>query len=98
MNGFSAIDINASGMSAEALRMEVAANNIANANTTITQSGGPFRRMEVIVAAASEDAPNGVQIVGVEPDETPFDYEPLAGERDRYANRNKQTLVVFDIV
>ena len=34
---FSAADISASGMSAERLRMEVVANNIANANST--QSG-----------------------------------------------------------
>lgn len=39
--------ISASGMTAERLRMDVVANNLANVNTTRTPSGGPFRRQEV---------------------------------------------------
>jgi len=41
---FAAGSISASGMAAERLRMEVIANNIANAQTTRTPNGGPFRR------------------------------------------------------
>lgn len=39
--------ISASGMTAERLRMDVVANNLANVNTTRTPGGGPFRRQEV---------------------------------------------------
>ncbi len=43
----------ASGMTAERLRMDVVANNLANVNTTRTPGGGPFRRQEVALAPAS---------------------------------------------
>ena len=48
---FSSTNISASGLSAERFRMEVVANNIANASSTRTASGGPFRRQEVVFAA-----------------------------------------------
>ena len=45
--------ISASGMTAERLRMDVVANNLANVNTTRTPGGGPFRREQVAMAPAS---------------------------------------------
>jgi flagellar basal-body rod protein FlgC len=48
---FSALDVSGSGCAAERLRMEVVANNIANAFSTRTPEGGPFRRKEVVFAA-----------------------------------------------
>ena len=42
----------ASGMTAERLRMDVVANNLANVNTTRTPGGGPFRRQQVTFAPA----------------------------------------------
>jgi flagellar basal-body rod protein FlgC len=56
MNLFSGADISASGMSAERLRMEVVANNIANANSTQSADGGPYRRQQVMFSAALDDA------------------------------------------
>lgn len=50
-NTFSAISISATGLRAERIRMNVVADNIANANTTRTPEGGPFRRKEVIFAS-----------------------------------------------
>jgi flagellar basal-body rod protein FlgC len=44
--------ISASGMTAERLRMDVVANNLANVNTTRTPGGGPFRRQQVTFAPA----------------------------------------------
>ncbi|HEX5273000.1 MAG TPA: flagellar basal body rod protein FlgC, partial [Gemmataceae bacterium] len=41
--------------SAERLRMEVVANNIANAFATRTPRGGPFRRQDVVFAAVYDD-------------------------------------------
>ena len=41
---FSGMNINASGMSAQRLRMDVISENLANANTTRTKEGGPYIR------------------------------------------------------
>jgi len=49
-------DISASGLSAERLRMETIANNIANANTTRGKDGLPFRRKEVVFSTVYNDS------------------------------------------
>jgi flagellar basal-body rod protein FlgC len=49
MGIFSSINIAASGLTAERLRSDVIADNMANANTTRTAEGGPFRRSRVIM-------------------------------------------------
>ncbi|MDR0623642.1 MAG: flagellar basal body rod protein FlgC [Treponema sp.] len=49
MGIFNSINIAATGMSAERLRSDVIADNIANVNTTRTAEGGPFRRSRVIM-------------------------------------------------
>ncbi len=54
MGLFSSINIAATGMSAERLRSDVIADNIANASTTRTQEGGAFKRSRVILAQRSE--------------------------------------------
>jgi len=41
---FKGFDISATGMSAQRLRMDVIAGNIANIDTTRTEDGGPYRR------------------------------------------------------
>ncbi|MDR3312689.1 MAG: flagellar basal body rod protein FlgC [Spirochaetaceae bacterium] len=51
MGLFSSINIAATGMSVERLRTDVISNNIANASTTRTQEGGPFKRREVILSS-----------------------------------------------
>ncbi len=51
MKWYSALEISASGLSAERLRMDVISGNIANANTTRTPEGGPYRRQLVVMAA-----------------------------------------------
>ena len=49
MGLLSAIDVSASGMSAQRMRMNVIANNISNVNTTRTEKGGPYRRQVVVM-------------------------------------------------
>ena len=49
----SSIDICASGLTAQRLRMDVIANNLANSTTTRTQNGGPYRRQSVVFEARS---------------------------------------------
>ena len=46
-----ATNISGTGMAAERLRMEVVANNIANAFSTRSPNGGPFRRQDVVFAS-----------------------------------------------
>ncbi len=65
----SALDISASGLSAQRTRMNVIANNIANANSLVTPEGGPYRRREVTFStvlknAAAEGMP-GEELGGV---------------------------------
>jgi flagellar basal-body rod protein FlgC len=45
---FAGSAISGTGMSAERLRMEVIANNIANAQSTRSANGGPYRRQDVV--------------------------------------------------
>ena len=47
MGMFDAFDISASGMTAQRYRMDIIAENVANANTTRTENGGPYRRKVV---------------------------------------------------
>lgn len=85
------LNISASGLTAQRLVMDVIANNIANANTTRTASGGPYRREMVELAPGSfgdtlnqaigSDGPQntgGVQVVGIMQDGSPFptEYDP----------------------
>ncbi|HWR36672.1 MAG TPA: flagellar basal body rod protein FlgC [Clostridia bacterium] len=51
MNLFGVLGISASGLQAERQRAEVVAANLANAETTRTPEGGPYRRRQVIFAA-----------------------------------------------
>jgi flagellar basal-body rod protein FlgC len=46
---FNALDISAAGLSAQRIRMNVLAENLANAETTRTLDGGPYRRKVVIL-------------------------------------------------
>jgi flagellar basal-body rod protein FlgC len=83
---FSSTDISGSALGAERLRMEVVANNIANANSTRSAEGGTFRRQQVIFEAAMEQALGGglpgsvssgtglggVRVVGIEADQSPL--------------------------
>lgn len=48
MGLFSSINVAASGLSAQRLRLDVISDNIANADTTRTPQGGPFRRSRVV--------------------------------------------------
>jgi flagellar basal-body rod protein FlgC len=52
MSMFGSLDISASALSAERLRMDVTAENLANAQSTRTQNGGPYRRKEVVLESA----------------------------------------------
>lgn len=52
---FRSLGIAASGLSAQRQRMEIIAQNIANADVTRTAEGGPYRRQELVLEAATKD-------------------------------------------
>jgi flagellar basal-body rod protein FlgC len=54
MSLFGSLDISASALSAERLRMDVTAENLANAQSTRTANGGPYRRKEVVLEATGD--------------------------------------------
>ena len=88
MSLFDAIDVSASGMTAERMRMDVVAENIANADSTRAANGQPYRRKEVVLQeipgqisfdqtlteAQSSDSSTGggVRVVGIVDDPSPL--------------------------
>lgn len=59
MSLFSLMSVSASGMSAQRARAEVLVENLANADTTRTAEGGPYRRKDVVFRTAAAGTPYG---------------------------------------
>jgi flagellar basal-body rod protein FlgC len=57
MSLFSALSVGASGMAAQRARAELLVENLANAETTRTPEGGPYRRKDVVFETAAAGAP-----------------------------------------
>src|SRR5215831_17214839 len=55
MNLLGLMETSGSAMQAERMRAEIVAANMANAETTQTESGGPYRRQHVVFAANQSD-------------------------------------------
>ena len=95
---FQSFNISASAMTAERFRTDIIAENIANVNTTSTESGGPYRRKVVTFGernvtpfsqyySASKNAAigNGVKVTSVREDyDTDFvkEYDPANPDAD----------------
>lgn len=81
---FSGLQISASALTAERLRMDVISSNLANVNTTRTAAGGPYRRQVATLAAAplgfgaALAAAGGVRVEAISADPAPFKlkYDP----------------------
>lgn len=101
MGMFDAIDASASGLSAERLRMDVVAENLANAQTTKGADGKPYQRKSVSLqatqsAGSSFDAilgnrmgsstSNGVEVAGIVADPSPGKKVYDPGHPDADAN------------
>ncbi len=88
MELFRNLEISATALTAERLRMDLISDNIANANTTRTKEGGPYQRKvpvfaEVLDETISRDGrliskPAGVKVLQIQPDGKPprFVYDP----------------------
>jgi flagellar basal-body rod protein FlgC len=59
MSLFSAISVGASGMAAQRARAEVLVENLANAETTRTPEGGPYRRKDLVFESSAVSSPFG---------------------------------------
>jgi len=57
MSMFSTFNVNASGMTAQRLRMDIISENVANAQTTRTEDGTPYRRKVVTFAQKGSQTP-----------------------------------------
>ena len=55
MSIFKSFGVNASGMTAERFRMDIISQNVANANTTRTEEGTPYRRKIVTFQERTTD-------------------------------------------
>lgn len=110
MGMFFSIDTSASGLTAQRLRMDVIANNIANVNTTRTIEGGPYRRKRTIftprdikVKWESLFLPkifrpvigSGVRVLRVEEDKSPFRLVWDPSHPDAYKSGEKQGYVEY---
>lgn len=75
MGIFDALRISASGMTAERLRMDVIAENLANANTTRGANGQPYQRKDVLLQQSGgksfADVLGGVEVAGIVADPSP---------------------------
>lgn len=91
MGIFNIMNTSASGLTAERLRMDVIADNIANSQTTRTEKGGAYKRKMVVFAENKENfivpmnitkdklqTKGGVKVVKIAEDNTPFTmlYDP----------------------
>jgi len=65
MSFLRSIDISGSALTAERLRMDVIASNVANAETTRTRRGGPYRRQQVTFTPLDDKNEPGIGVGGV---------------------------------
>lgn len=76
-----AMRISASGLTAERFRMDVISSNIANASSMKVDANDPYRRRDVALAGG----PDGVQIIGIVEDQTPF--RKVSDPGNKYADQ-----------
>jgi flagellar basal-body rod protein FlgC len=84
---FTAMEVSASGLTAQRTRMNIASSNLANAQTTQAEGGGPYKRKDAVMS--SQDVPaamnteyaqavKGVAITEIQQDTAPprLEYDP----------------------
>lgn len=98
MSFFKSLNVSASGLTAERLRMDIISKNVANANTTRTSSGTPYRRQVPVFRELEGSSFNdmltqakgrfnlgdGVEVVSVQEDQSDFKriYDPSHPDAD----------------
>ncbi len=80
MDFFSALQVSASGLAAERVRVNLASSNLANAESTRGPDGKPYQRLDPVMqavpfgealSAADPARPMGVAVTGIAHDATP---------------------------
>ena len=104
MSLFASIQVSASGMAAQRTRAELLVENMANAETTRTPEGGPYRRVKDVVFSLSEpqsspfsalfqnELATGVSVADVIQDKSDPELRYLPGHPD--ANTNGYALAI----
>ena len=86
MGMFDSMRISASGLSADRLRMDTVSSNVANAQTTRTEDGGPYVRKVAVFKEALDEAGNckGISAVGIVEDDSELEkvYDPTHVDAD----------------
>lgn len=95
MGLFDAMNVAASGLTAERVRMDTTAENLANAQTTKTAEGGAYKRKSVVLEEAGSSTSfsgqlsnamgGGVRVAQIAEDETPsrLVYDPTHPDADQ---------------
>jgi flagellar basal-body rod protein FlgC len=92
MSLFAALQVSASGMQAERMRAETLVENMANAETTRTPEGGPYRRKDVVFSSELQESPfsavfqnelaTGVTVADITEDNSPPEMRYLPNHPD----------------
>jgi flagellar basal-body rod protein FlgC len=97
MDFFSSMDISASALTAERTRMNLISGNLANANSTRTADGGPYKRKDAVFGARQTSpsfgatlsrigaaTPSGVEVSQIVEDTSPprLQYDPNHPDAD----------------
>jgi flagellar basal-body rod protein FlgC len=101
MSLFAALQVSASGMQAERMRAETLVENMANAETTRTPEGGPYKRKDVVFSSELQESPfsavfqnelaTGVTVSEITEDNSPPEMRYLPNHPDA----NAQGYVAF---
>jgi flagellar basal-body rod protein FlgC len=99
MSLFGAISVSASGMEAQRIRAELITENLANADTTRTENGGPYRRKDAVFTTAPAEnsfagtlaeftsgGTQGVAVSGIAVDQSDPERRYLPGHPDADAD------------
>lgn len=109
-NLFSSLKISGSGLSVFRHKMNVAAENIANAETTKTDAGGPYQKKTLKISATSISEPfakelKAAQVVLAQTDRRHIPEDAVSinkaenishAEGEEFVDRNRQPRMVYD--
>lgn len=94
MSLFNIFNVAGSGMAAQSQRLNVVASNLANADSTTSANGQPYRAKQVVFSATPvEGGAQGVKVTAVVEDNSPMKMvydpkHPMADERGYVAMPN----------
>ena len=100
MDFFTAMNISASALNVQRVKMNVIASNLANIDSTKSEQGGPYRRKDVVISpypvkdfgetlnSQMEEGMQGVKVESIVEDQRPFKfkYDPSNPEADEKGN------------